>query len=499
MSAHLADRIEKPEYFKLKHLTQGRGKRDSYVIGFDSEAHSCYDFTSKRRPPPLLHPVCQENGHPFLFQFGHPNGHVDLVNVPFGGEPHAPLFTFIRYLWEHTRDRSKEYIVVGYNLGYEFTQLFRDLDDETKCTDRFWIGDKPNKMPSTTMGIEFYIDVLNSKRYTFTIEWAGSHQRVKVIDGMAFVQGGLDNAGKLLGLGRKLHKPPRFDRDSAMSPEMRAYASEDAIITQKLGEWIIDLHETKDVRTTMSAPHFASSVYKRAYLTKEIPLASGDLEQSGLSAYHGGKNGFYLHKPMVLQNMWHIDIRSAYPEAMRQLPDPEQSEWIFHDEYVPGAHAIWHITGRYKRCKYRGLMGLDNWPKSGQLEAHVTGYELDEAIRRGEIELTSCDGWVMEGPQDTGSLVAYVDDFYALKRYAKTDSEKLYAKLLLNSLYGKFFQKVELGSVGAIELGTGKLITTDPEQDYDYRAGGLYHPPIAALITGYVRAKIHGWSTTTTL
>jgi hypothetical protein len=96
----------------------------------------------------------------------------------------------------------------------------------------------------------------------------------------------------------------------------------------------------------------------------------------------------------------------------------------------------------------------------------------------------------MSGPNG-GSLVDYVDTYYAMKRNAPTEPERMTAKLLLNSLYGKFFQKVALGAVESFELGSGKLITTDPTLDHDYKAGGLYHPPIAALITGYVRAKIH--------
>lgn len=492
MSAHNAKRIEKPEYFGIRNLRMGRGKRATYVIGFDSEAHACLLIDKQlQERGEGRHKRCAESGYPFLYQFGHPDDRVDLVTVPRTGTPHETLYAFLDYLYQHTRKRGVEYVVFGYNLSYEFTQLFRDLDNETKNTDRFYIGDKLQNMPSVHVDMSYYIDVLNSKRFTFTIEWAKSHQRVKVIDGMAFVQGGLDAAGKLLGIGRKESKPPLFTRENANDDAMRAYAEQDARITQRLGEWVISLHEDKDVRTTISAPHFASSVFRRAYLDGEIALPDDDLEQAGLEAYHGGKNGFYLSKPTIAKDVYHVDIRSAYPEAMRQLPDPELSTWTYRPEYVPNAHAVWQIIGRYKRCKYRGLMGLDDWPISGVISTTTTGYELDEALRRGELELTSCHGWTMDGPSNTGALVRYVDDFYAMKRYAKTDTEKLYAKLQLNSLYGKFFQKVELGTVGSIELGTNRHILTDPEQDYDYRAGGLYHPPIAALITGYVRAKIH--------
>jgi hypothetical protein len=106
------------------------------------------------------------------------------------------------------------------------------------------------------------------------------------------------------------------------------------------------------------------------------------------------------------------------------------------------------------------------------------------------------DGWVLEGHTGGGGLVSYVDRFFAQKR-CSTGVERVTAKLLLNALYGKFFQKVPVGEVETLvaELEGDNLSvwepTTNPDLPYDYRAGGLYHPPVASLITGYVRARVH--------
>jgi hypothetical protein len=135
-------------------------------------------------------------------------------------------------------------------------------------------------------------------------------------------------------------------------------------------------------------------------------------------------------------------------------------------------------------------MDKTSWPTSGVFAGWITGYELDGAIERGEFQLDSCYGWIMEGPSG-GSLSKYVDTFYEQKRNATDPTERTVSKLFLNSLYGKFFQKIPNGTVGSVDIETNEFITTDPEEDYDWIAGGLYHPPIASLITGYVRAKIH--------
>lgn len=483
MSGHVAERIYKPPFFAIKHLRQGRGPRRPYVIGFDSEAHSC---------EMVGHPVCDENGYPFLYQFAHPDQSCDLIDVPHTSRKYETFFVFVRYLWNVCKRKDQEYIVFGYNLEYEYTQLFRDLAPELMAAGEFRLGEKPYEPCILPIdNIPFYVMATNSKRFMVTIEWAHTKRRVRILDAGAFLPGGLDNASKMIGIGRKADKPAVFDRSAARTPEFVRYASQDAILTQGLGDWIIDLHERYDVTQAISAPHFASKVYKRNFLRETIPLAAPDVEQYGLRSYHGGKNGFYLARPSVLPDMWHVDIRSAYPEAMRQLPDPERSEWKYTDKYSSGRHALWRVQGRYTRCTYRSLMSDTGWPDSGMVDLVTTGYELDSAIRHGEFQLDSCDGWYMDGPTG-GSLVEYVDTFYTLKSTAKTTTEKVAAKLFLNSLYGKFFQKVAQGDVGSVDLESGKVIVTDPTQEYDHVAGGLYHPPIASLITGFVRAKIHG-------
>lgn len=484
MSTYIAERIYKPKHFRLRTLSQGRGRRKPYVIGFDSEAHSC-QLSKHRR--------CPENGKPFLYQFGHPDGRVDLIDVR-DTHPHDALNTFMRYIWENTTRKDTEYIVFGFNLQYEFTQLFRDLGEAGKQPE-FILGYKDEADGANLIfGDEdkpYFLRVLNDKRYTLTMEFPNRKRYVRLLDAFAFLPTSLENASRMLGFEGKAKRPDIFDRGAAHTPDFIAYAEQDARLTQQLGEWVVSIHEEYDITQSISAPHFACKVFRRVFLNSEIPLPEPELEQAGLWAYHGGKNGFYRPKPMILRNVYHVDIKSAYPEAMHQLPNPEVSEWKWYDRYVPGLHAIWHVKGRYKRCRYRSLMDNGSWPKSGKVDLHTTGYELDQAISHGEIEITSCEGWSLEGPSG-GPLVEFVERFYAMKRDAKDPGTRTVAKLLLNSLYGKFFQKQPSFGIGAWDMETGTVITTDPEQEYDYTAGGLYHPPIAALITGFVRAKIHG-------
>ena len=477
MSLIDANRVEKPPYFRIAPLLRGRGNRKVEVIGFDSEA---------------------SGGKPFLFQFSATGDESDVMLVEVPDAPKAGLKTFITYIDAACTRKDTEYIVFGWNLSYEFTQLFPDLPD----TDQ---GIPLNQLPEFTFdtrnednkGWYWRVKVLNDKRYSVTFTHLTTKRRVRLIDGMAYYVTGLDKAGAMLGLGRKLSldddRKKHLTRADLADPVFLAYSRQDAYLTRRIGEQIIDLHSQYDVPTTMSAPHFAARVFRHHFLDGEIPLPSPDLEQAGLSSYHGGKNGYYLPGPKHLSRIWSYDITSAYPEAMRALPNPVTAIWERVTDYQPGRHALYLVTMRQKVCRYRGAQRHDGSKNTDTYidGLWITSYELDAMVERGEVVLIACSGWEMTGDPG-GPLVDYVDRFFAEKR-TTTGAAREAAKLFLNSLYGKFFQKQPLGAVGVWDITDTEpvRIEHDPSEPYDWCAGGLYHPPIASLITGYVRAKIH--------
>lgn len=497
MSMYDADRIEKPKYFGIRPSKRGRGKRKPYVVGFDSEA---------------------AESKPFLWQFSEPGGTEDdvcVIDVPDDLE-NAGLTLFMRYIAKRFTgrfNRNHEVIFYGWNLDYEWTQLFHDIPafaGQDEFTFEYGVVDQ-----STNTTHTFEWTVYNDKRVFAKIENLKSHLTIRILDGMMFYKTGLDKGAKMLGLGEKYkpnadcitpgrwhqgdaannwkkHDNNYITRDLATDAEFLLYARRDAYITRLIGEQIVSLHDDYDIRQTISAPHFASSVFKRRFLTREVALPATPLEQAGLWSYHGGKNGFYLPGPEHIEGCYQYDITSAYPEAMRQLPNIEEATWELVNDYKPGRHAIYVVTLMYERCLWRGMMTHDGqWPDSGYIEdVCLTSYELDAMVARGEARVIVCRGWEMTGDPG-GPLERYVDVFFAQK--ARTEgAERETAKLMLNSLYGKFFQKVSLGTVGWYDWETGEMIERNPDGMFDWRAGGLYHPPIASLITGFVRAKMHG-------
>jgi len=478
VSDYDVDRIEKPKYFRVGPLTTGRSQRKTQVIGFDSEADT-------------------RTGRPMLLQFS-ATGDENDVMMPIVDERkrgHARAL-FLAYIGKFCTRKDTEYIIYGWNLAYEFTQLFGDLDEDARVVGELELTTDVID-PDGGESWSFRLRIVNDTRYMATITNLSTHRMIRFLDGMAFYKTGLDAAARMLKLGEKYALPAggldrtTFTRLDLDDPIFLAYAARDAYITRMVGEHIVSQFEAFDVPTCVSAPHFAARVFRHRFLDAVVAPPDRDLEQAGLWSYHGGKNGHYHAGPADFPNVHQYDITSAYPEAMSQLPDITQAVWHPVDDYQPGRHAIYCVTLLYRCCTYRGFMAHDGtWPNDGIVkEVYITGYELDAMMERGECDILAIMGWMMVGPSG-GPLARYVETFFDLKRRS-TGPERETAKLFLNSLYGKFFQKVALGRVGTLDMDTLDWVVTDPTQDFDHRAGGLYHPPIASLITGFVRARIH--------
>lgn len=442
-----ARRILKDREFEITPLKRGFPKtKRQYVMGFDTEA---------------------DEGEPFLLQVGHPD---EVILFDVTGE--TILETLLRHLDERCRDRKTTYTLFGFNMSYEYTQLFGSLPEASYEYSEILYD-----------GGWYQLSVYNEKRFTFVIRLGD--RTIRVLDAMAFIPSSLAGASEMIGVGSKYDKPPVFARSQRHEEEFIRYAEQDARLTQRLGDYVVDLHRDQDVPLSLSASHFAAQVYRRRYLRDSIPRPSEALEQLGLDCYHGGKNAFYRTEPTEWPRAFAYDIRSAYSEAMAQLPDVESGLWYDCSRLTP--HSIVRAEVTYYGCHYQPLWRLQ---EHGRRTIAATGYELQSAQRCGCLDVHSVRGYELVG-EPMGSLWRYVQDFYDMKRHATSGAEKTAAKLFLNGLYGKFFQKVPIGKAASFDLRTGEYTIHDYRNEYDFLAGGLYHPPIASLITGFVRAKIH--------
>lgn len=343
------------------------------------------------------------------------------------------------------------------------------------------------------------IDVLAAKIFYAKIIYP-DETVLHIIDSFRFYTTSLAKAGKALGcINGKFEKPKGLGKKkfTPLDQNFVDYALQDALLGWEIGKHIIAMHEEFDVPLCISAPQFAARVFTRHFLKEgeRIPFPNKHVINASLFSYHGGKNGFYVH-PGRYRNVTELDISSAYPNAMRKIPQMIAGKYEYVSEFNPSFVGVYKINGIMKECRYAPFMTHEGKAIHGPckiVDLWVTSFELQEALRTGEFILETVTGWRWN-PDPTypnNPLAEYAKVFYAKKESCpKGNPEYLTFKLLLNGLYGKFLQNIEVNS----EIQAEWIVQEDGTRTRvkrTHKAGGLFNPFIATLITGEVRAYLH--------
>lgn len=349
---------------------------------------------------------------------------------------------------------------------------------------------------------DFEINSWNVKGIYAAIVFATLKREGKTIhlrDSFAYYKTSLKKLAKLFcpdlpkleppdGLGEKIF--------TAADSKFVAYSIRDAVIVERVGLELKRWHTSFEVGQTVSAPHMAAKIFKRM-MRKDITLPDKKILYAALHSYHGGKNLITIQKGWY-ENVKLIDIISAYPWAMLQMPSFTDSNGYrkikaINPKKPPPVNGIYKISGITDKCKWPIIYNNKFQSVSGEFsDIWITGPELVQAMNSGETDITEVYGYFYEEEKSaTNPFIDYVNTFFNLKAQADKDSDKAsreFYKLMLNSLYGKFIQtrgdKDNLGYY--YDLDDAKIF-----HEKNIVAGGLFHPFIASLITGYVRAKIH--------
>jgi DNA polymerase type B, organellar and viral len=424
-----------------------------------------------------------KNGTPITFQFYSED--IKLNEIYFLSSGKFATRDFLEmcdHFLPNTRDRH--YIMFGHNLAFDLISLFWDrhvrLREET--VKEKWYG--------------WNVDIVYANVHF--VKLTKGHKTITIIDTLAYFLRTLAQLAELVcpelpklpmpdGLGQKTFK--RSDK------QFVEYAMRDAVIAYKVGLRILEIHQMYDVPISVSAPHLASKIFRKAFLKKSIPLPPRKIVYAAMSAYHGGKNGITVSHGLQ-KNCYSLDIISAYPDAMQHMPsfsNPALYKILSGNgaltEKVPPC-GIYKISGVAKQCKWPILFNHAFKPVFGEFnDIWITGFELNEALRLREISVSKCYGYFYDTDADTvpSPLKAYAIEFFNKKNTATDKILREFWKLLLNSLYGKFIQTRAAGMQDLIyDLDEKTIIDDSP-----LIAGGLFNPFIGSLITGYTRAKIH--------
>jgi hypothetical protein len=391
--------------------------------------------------------------------------------------------------WCAKRKQDHEHVVYVHNLRFDLVEFLYGVHAKLVAQ-----GDEF----SFRVGEWFISGVYGTPTFA-RIRNKTCRRTILLIDSYSFFKGSLKEASKLycpdlpkLATPKDLGKVRIRVRDTSKVE----YAMRDAEVSYHIGKAIDALHTEFDLKQCVSIADLAARVFRHRFLTYTIPQPSDDIVLASLDAYHGGKNNITVAPGWYIKTAG-LDISSAYPDAMRALPcfSNARAYKRFRASNtrkllrVP-SYGVYTVSGTAKACRWPSLFAHDFTALSGRFEdVSVQGFELNEALRSGEVKLSSVQGWSYDEDKDIGvpALRAFVDDFYKRKETEKNKVKRKGYKDILNSLYGKFIQTRKRGFRTYVNIESGKV-----SESQELVAGGMFHPFIAATITAHTRAKMHG-------
>ena len=393
---------------------------------------------------------------------------------------------------------KENYVLYFHNLKFDAEYIFSYL----LSNGYEWIKDKKDKKDKTfttlisDMGqfysVEIYFEVKKSKT-----------NKVKIYDSLKILNFSVEQIAKDFNLPiRKLELDYKLKREigHVLTEDEIRYIRNDVEIMARALEIMFNENLTKMTIGSCALKNYRDNLdhFLRYYPTLPIEI-DNDIRKS----YKGGftyLNPYYKEK--IVENGIVLDVNSLYPSCM-------------YYEYLPFGFPI-YFEGKYKKdilhplyvqmisCSFKIKKGkiptiqiknnLSYLPNE-YLETSndeivtltLTNIDLDLFLNHYEVDnLIYHGGWKFK--QMKGLFNDYIDYWTEKKISAKKENNTaLYriAKLMLNSLYGKFAKNpISVSKYPYInEEGIVKYGMLDPEV-----SDGLYIP-IGSFITAYARRK----------
>lgn len=324
----------------------------------------------------------------------------------------------------------------------------------------------------------------------------GHNRQIILVDSFSYFRGSLAKAAELFcpdlpklrrldGLGTK-----RFTKRDNLFID---YAMRDAVVTYHMGIQIERLHREYDLQQCVSVADMAARIFRHRFLDYTIWQPSREIITQSLLSYHGGKNNV-TEKAGWFEGVTSLDISSAYPHAMRDMPAFSSAKLYKRYTATRGTkqvpdYGVYECTGSVAECDWPSVFSHGFKPLHGAISGvYVQGFELNEALRTGEFKPSKIRGYYYDHERDhtAPALRNFVDTFYRQKEEATDKVLRTMYKLILNSISGKFIQTRKRGTCAYTDIDAGVTTTAS-----ELVAGGLFHPFIASAITAHTRARIH--------
>lgn len=235
-----------------------------------------------------------------------------------------------------------------------------------------------------------------------------------------------------------------YDRIDEIRTYWQVEGEAGRLLADKLREYLYDVGLT--VKQWHGPGVLANWTYRKNDIKRHKCEPTPEVYEAARYAYAGGR--FERFQIGRFHDGWGLDINSAYPHAISQLPSLTEGTWNHVSNVSPDQiveFGVYHVRmkGSPIALKAAPLFHRDSagnmsfpWVTEGWY------WSPEVATLRGVPGVEIIEGWEYTGWESRP--FAFVRDVYAQRRDMKRDgigSEKA-LKLLLNSLYGKMAQRV---------------------------------------------------------
>lgn len=315
------------------------------------------------------------------------------------------------------------------------------------------------------------------------LQWQKSHS-VFIWDIMQYYKSSLDKAAKTyLNEGKLDIETKKFTKKYVEEhfETIKKYCIQDALLTQKLGLFLIKKLEEFGIRTTALYSSASLSFVYYADTSKKIVTVHRyfknypEVLKIALDSYEGGK--FEITARGVFEG-FEYDIVSAYPYEIMNLIDISLARVIKSKEYIPEAQ-YGFVRVRIKSSGEShlpcGIMmkNVRIYP-AGEYYLTITKNEYSYIKDLPGIEVDILEGYWLVVRVEKCPYKKTTLKLFELKDHYKKQKDVMLtnvSKLMLNSFYGKMAQMIE---------------------DYkeDINAGIGWNPVYASVITANCRIKV---------
>jgi hypothetical protein len=293
----------------------------------------------------------------------------------------------------------------------------------------------------------FRLEFSYSSGMSFILVISRRKHRIKVLSTQNWFPVSVKELGRAIGLEKG-----EIEFSGASEAELKEYCRRDTeIIQQGMEQYIkwLDAHDYGNFRLTRASQAFGT--YRHRFLGSEIVFhAEESVAEAERESYFGGRVEAFKIGDLSGTSWCYADINSMYPFVMQKELYPvklvnavENPSFEYVRRCLQYRCAIAKVDINTDEPVYaRYMQGRTCFPV-GRFTSHLTTPELKYALDNGHIERVH-----VLYEYTAGDLFSrFISHFYDMRLKFQREGDSLYeqfCKFIMNSLYGKFGQRVPI-------------------------------------------------------